>query len=143
MAITRKLTAAGMLMGKLDHGADLLEALTAVAADNGVTLAAVNALGAVQKARIGFYNQQTREYQYEDLDTTLEIAALVGNISLRDGKPILHAHVALSDEKGNGFGGHLAPGTIVFACEYTMQVFDGKPLERGYDETTGLPHWEE
>jgi len=33
-------------------------------------------------------------------------------------------------------------GTIVFACEFIIEAFDGPPLERGFDETTGLPLWD-
>ncbi len=36
-------------------------------------------------------------------------------------------------------GGHLAPGTTVFAAEYVIQAFDGPEFCRGFDEMTGLP----
>ena len=35
----------------------------------------------------------------------------------------------------------LAPGTIVFACEFILETFDGPILERDLDETTGLYLW--
>ena len=38
-------------------------------------------------------------------------------------------------------GGHLAPGTIVFACELIIEAFDGQELNRGMDRETGLPLW--
>ncbi|MHC4252147.1 MAG: PPC domain-containing DNA-binding protein, partial [Planctomycetota bacterium] len=110
------------IMGRLGHGKDLLEELTAVAAAEGVTLGRVEALGAVKRARVGFYNQEEREYEFHELDEPLEIASLIGNISLKDGKPMVHAHVTLSDREGKAYGGHLAPGTIVFACEFVIQV---------------------
>jgi predicted DNA-binding protein with PD1-like motif len=72
----------------------------------------------------------------------LEITSLTGNVSIKDGKPLVHVHVTLADKKGNAFGGHLAEGTIVFACEVCIQVFQGEPLKRGFDKTTGLPLWE-
>ena len=50
--------------------------------------------------------------------------------------------VPLADDAGCAFGGHLAPGTIVFACEFCVHVLDGPDLCRGVDDETGLPLWE-
>lgn len=130
------------LIGKLGHGDDLLAALGAVAGDEGVRLGTVTALGAVKKARLGYYDQGTRTYEYFALERALEITALVGNVSLKEGAPIVHAHVTLADAEGRAFGGHLAPGTEVFACEFVMRVLEGPELTRGHDEQTGLPLWE-
>jgi len=66
---------------------------------------------------------------------------LVGNISLKDGRPFLHAHVTLADKEGHAFGGHLAPGTIVFVCELVVQALEGPEFTRELDQETGLPLW--
>jgi hypothetical protein len=95
----------------------------------------------VKKARLGYYNQKEREYHFYELDQTLEITNLVGNVSIKDGVPIVHAHVTFSDKDGHAYGGHLAPGTIVFACEIVIQVLDGPKFERVFDQETGLPLW--
>jgi len=141
MAIVKKVKPREVFMGKLSHGGDLLEEITDICRKKGIQLGRVEALGAVQKARIGFYNQQTHQYQFLALDKPLEITKLVGNVSLKDGKPFVHAHVTLADETGNAYGGHLAPGTLVFACEVILEAFDGPTLDRGLDEVTGLPLW--
>jgi hypothetical protein len=130
------------IMGKLGHGKDLLEELTAVATAEGITLGRVEALGALKRARLGFYDQEEREYEFHEIDETLELTNLVGNISLKDGAPIVHAHVTLSDREGRAFGGHLAPGSIIFACEFVMQSLEGPTLTRARDDVTGLPLWE-
>lgn len=103
----------------------------------------IEGIGAVQKARVGYYNQVSREYQFIEYDQPLEITKLSGNVSTRDDVPFVHAHVTLADEKGNAFGGHLAPGTILFACEVIVESFEGPALERSHDATTGLPLWKE
>ena len=130
-----------IIMGKLGYGCDLLEELTNVATERGVRLGRIEAMGAVKKARIGFYNQESRTYQFHDFDHPLEITKLAGNISLKDGKPFVHAHITLSDESGKCYGGHLVPGTVVFACEFILEAFDGPDFNRRYDEETGLPLW--
>lgn len=128
-------------MGKLSYGSDLLEELTGICKKENITLGRVEALGAVQKARLAYYDQDNKEYQFFTLDKHLEILKLIGNISLKDGEPIVHAHVTLADNEGKAFGGHLAQGTVIFACEVIVEVFEGEKLERGLDEETGLPLW--
>lgn len=71
----------------------------------------------------------------------MEILSCVGNVSLKVGKPSVHVHIALADEKGKAFGGHLMPGTTVFACEAFIEEMQGKPLDRRLDEKTGLALW--
>ena len=141
MAIYREVRDARRIMGKCDHEGDLLAELTGVCKDNGVRLGRVEALGAVRKARVGYYHQDRKEYEFHTFDQSMEILALVGNISIKDGEPMVHAHVTLSDAAGRAFGGHLASGTIVFACEFVIEAFDGPEFHRAPDEPTGLPLW--
>jgi predicted DNA-binding protein with PD1-like motif len=141
MAIVKKAKSRGIFIGKLSHGSDLLEEITDICRKENIRLGRIEALGAVQRARLGFYDQQTHEYHFHVIDQPLEITKLVGNVSLKDGNPFVHAHITLTDKTGNALGGHLAPGTLVFACEIILEAFDGPILERGFDGVTGLPLW--
>lgn len=141
MAIVKKVKARQIFMGKLGYGADLLEELTDICKKENIKLGRVEALGAVQKARVGFYDQKTHQYSFLNLDQPMEITNLVGNISIKDGIPFVHAHITLSDKNGNAHGGHLTSGTVVFAGEFVMEAFDGPAMERGMDEVTGLALW--
>ena len=130
------------IMGRLAKGEDLLAALSKVAREHGITLGEVQAIGAVSQARVGFYHQEERQYYFLDLARPLEIASLIGNISVKDGEPMVHAHVTLSDGDGRAFGGHLAEGTLVFACEFALQEYQSAtPLVRRMDDPTGLFLW--
>jgi predicted DNA-binding protein with PD1-like motif len=130
------------IMGRLAKGDDLLAALEKLAREHHITLGEVTAIGAVSQARIGYYNQEERTYYFLDFDRHLEILALVGNISLKDGQPMVHAHVTLGDSEGRAFGGHLATGTLVFACEFAIQEHVSEiTLARQMDEPTGLLLW--
>jgi predicted DNA-binding protein with PD1-like motif len=139
--IMRDVKPAELFMGKLKHGGDVLEEITDVCIRHNVRLGKIEAFGAVQKARLAFYNQESHEYHSFTLDQPLEITKLIGNVSIKDDKPFVHAHLTLADKKGNCYGGHLVPGTIVFACEFILQAFDGPLFERTYDEQTGLYLW--
>jgi predicted DNA-binding protein with PD1-like motif len=142
MAKMNKAERGGIYVGKLDHGTDLLEEITAICRENNIHLGKIQAIGAVQKARLAYYDQKNQVYEFYELDEHLEILNLTGNISLRNGQPMVHAHITLSNEKGEALGGHLAPGTLVFACECIIEAFQGLEYSRGHDETTGLPLWE-
>lgn len=137
-----KVKTAGVLMGRLALGADLLEELTARCREHGIRLGRIAGIGAVTKARLSFYGQAEREYHPIELDGPLEILCLEGNVSLKDGEPFVHAHLTLSDGTGRTFGGHLARGTEVFACECVIEAYDGALLERRLDDATGLPLWD-
>lgn len=130
------------IMGRLAKGDDLLGALTNICQELGITLGEVKAIGAVSRARIGYYHQNARQYEWLDLDRHMEVLALEGNISLKDGQPFVHAHVILADGDGRACGGHLAEGTVVFALEFVIQELKSdRLLNRQMDGETGLFLW--
>ena len=141
--IKREFEAQGVFMWRLPHGADLFDSLTDFAEKEDITMGTVSAIGAVSEAVFGFYDQTKKQYGDIHIDEPLEILSCIGNISLRDGKPAVHAHIELSYEDGKTVGGHLMPGTVVFASEATIFKLEGKPLHRGHDDVTGLPLWRE
>ena len=130
------------VIGSVSSGSDLYEGITDLARKNGILTGRVTGLGAVRNARLAYYDQKSMQYSDIRVDKPMEIVSLYGNISLKEGTPFLHIHVFLSDERGNGKGGHLLPGgTPVFACELTIEEYDGPPLVREKDPTTGLYLW--
>jgi uncharacterized protein len=141
MTMVKRVELQERLVARLSKDSDLLEEITAVCRDHGIRLGRIEALGAVQKARLAFYDQQTHEYKPVSIDEPLEITKLTGNVSLKDKEPFVHAHVTLADRTGKAYGGHLASGTVVFACECVIEAFGGVVLERELDEPTGLFLW--
>jgi hypothetical protein len=127
---------------KISYGEDLAEKISAFCSDQGIKSAYVSAIGALKRASIGYYDQKERKYVGKMIEKPLEIASFTGNVSLKDGKPFLHAHICLADEEGAVLGGHLNEGNIAFACECAIFCLKGKSLERKYDETTGLSLWD-
>lgn len=126
------------LIGRLRRGEDLLETLTELCTKHNIRSGWLSGLGAVERARIGYYDQEKREYAFLEIEDRLEITNLTGNISLKEGVPMVHAHITLADASGKVYGGHLAPGTVAFACELIIEVLQGTTLERKHDAETGL-----
>ena len=103
--------------------------------------AELRAIGALQEARLAFYDQHERAYEEFAVSEAVELLALVGNVSQRDGATAVHAHATLGRHDGSCLGGHVMPGCVIFACELVLQELVGESLERVYDEQTGLPLW--
>jgi hypothetical protein len=119
-----------VVVRRLVPGADLLEELSKLVKVEGIELGALSGIGALRKAAVGIFDLEKREYIVNEFDEEMEICALTGNVSLKEGEPFVHAHLALSDREGRGFGGHLMPGCEVFVAEVILWEFEGARLER-------------
>ena len=128
-------------MARLPGGSDLLEELTQLATELGMNAGTVQVIGAVSSLVLGYYHQDRREYETLELPGHWEIASGLGNVSIRDGVPFVHVHIVASGSDGRAVGGHLMPGTIVFAAEAYVRALDGEPPVRRPDEGTGLALW--
>jgi predicted DNA-binding protein with PD1-like motif len=129
------------VVARLPHGGDLLEEIAAVADGAGMQTAELRAIGALQSARLAFYDQSSHEYGEFAVDAPVELVGLLGTVSRRDGATAVHVHATLAGHDGSCVGGHVAPGCVIFACELVVQELVGEPLERQHDEVTGLPLW--
>jgi predicted DNA-binding protein with PD1-like motif len=138
---SREFTRGRRVVARLPHGGDLLAEIAAVADEHGMHMAELRGIGALQHARLSFYDQSTHQYEEFSVDEPLELVSLLGNVSRRDGATAVHAHATLAGNHGGCIGGHVAPGCALFACELVLQELLGEPLEREYDDQTGLPLW--
>ena len=129
------------LLVRLRHDADLVQSIAELARSKGIVTASFTAIGALKCAKLGYYDQSNHEYRELKVESPHEMASCVGNISLKDGEPFVHAHAVLADGAGNTKAGHLLEA-IVFAAEVHLRQLEGPRLERKYDEVTGLSLWE-
>jgi predicted DNA-binding protein with PD1-like motif len=67
----------------------------------------------------------------------VEVLSLVGDIALKDGQPMVHAHVVAGKSDGTAHGGHLIEGHVRPTLE-VMLVESPKFLQRTHDEESGL-----
>jgi len=131
-------------IGRFAYQTDLLGALTDHARTHRITLGTFQVIGAVTRATMGYYDQGNRRYvTCVDLEKKLEIVSCTGNISLSNGDVFVHAHITLADHAGATYGGHLMPGTVIFAAEYLIDELSGAALRREHDPQTGLCLWKD
>jgi uncharacterized protein len=123
---------------KLEQGDKLIQNLTRLAKNQNIPGAWISALGAASYIKLGFYDMQAKEYIWKEFDETLEITSLTGNISMKDGEPIVHVHGSFSDSQMQAFGGHVGELTVGATCEVFLHLWNSEALERSHDEQTGL-----
>jgi len=122
-------------------GEDLLQAIQHFCHHHQVRCGLINAIGGVERATFGIYDQKAKKYIKHNIEKELEILSFNGNISIFDDKPMVHAHVVFSDSEGKALGGHVMAGTRVFSCEVFMQELTGDLKVRKNDKVTQLPLW--
>jgi len=123
---------------RISENEDLLEALKKRAKKSMIKSGFFILIGSLKKAKLGFYKEG--KYQEISLEKPLEIASCMGNVSTReDGELIVHAHLVVSDENGNAYGGHLLPECKVAAtAEFILIEAKDVSLKRKFDGKTGL-----
>jgi predicted DNA-binding protein with PD1-like motif len=128
-------------VGRLANGSDLVGEIEHQCAEQGVLAAQVSVIGAVRRARFAYYEQAAQRYRELGSETHHEITGFVGNVSVRDGRPFLHAHATFADAEGATVGGHLLAGIEVFAAEVVIRELADVTLIRQHDAETGLALW--
>jgi len=128
-------------LGRLPGGKDLIQTLEEFCRQNTVQTAVFSVFGAASTITLGTFDQKQQVYITHSEAGYFEIVNCRGNISERNGKPFVYAHITLADENGHLTGGRLFSDTVIYSGEMVLQELNGKPLERDYDETTGMLAW--
>ncbi|MGD8866951.1 MAG: DUF296 domain-containing protein [Gemmatimonadales bacterium] len=111
----------------------------------GVTGGSFTAIGAMQHARIAFFDVEAKEYRDQDIDQQTEVLSLIGNVALHEGERIVHAHITLARSDYSVVGGHLRQGIVRPTLEVTLTVTAVRDeegdaaLRRKVDPQFGLP----
>ncbi|WEX73821.1 DNA-binding protein [Sinorhizobium numidicum] len=105
----------------LDPGEEAFTAISDFASANHISAASLIAIGAFEKAVVGWYDFDKRDYRRIPVEEQCEVLSLIGDIaSGEDGKASLHAHVVLGLSDGTTRGGHFLEGTVKPTLEVTL-----------------------
>jgi hypothetical protein len=142
---TAESTKTRTIVGRLERGDKLPDALLAVARAHGVKAGRLTAIGGVTNLKVTEYDIHENRYTppLERAGMT-EVLSLAGNLSLRDGAPFFHLHLCGSwQENGETriIAGHLVEAET-FVCEFHLVAYDDVALVRDLDPKTGLALWD-
>jgi predicted DNA-binding protein with PD1-like motif len=105
----------------LDPGEEAFAALTAFAFDQKAGSASLTAIGAFERATVGWFDPSAKTYRKIPIDEQCEVLSAIGDIALGDdGKPSLHVHAVLGLSDGTTRGGHLLEGIVRPTLEVTL-----------------------
>jgi predicted DNA-binding protein with PD1-like motif len=124
----------------LARGEDLLAGLGEAVAALGIEAATLQVIGGLESATLGYFDPGAGEYL--TLATGhVEIAAGLGNVSIRDGRPFIHLHLVVSEPDGGCRGGHAMDGCRAFVVEAYLRKLDGEAPVRQQVDGMSLKVW--
>ncbi len=121
----------------LKGGAKIPEDIVSIATREKDSTAKVEAIGGVDKLRLAYFNHKTKKYEEHDFEEFLEVTSLLGNLTLNDGKPFLHAHGTFGRRDLSVLGGHVVSAVVHPLLEVMITPTKNKAL-RKFDEELGL-----
>jgi predicted DNA-binding protein with PD1-like motif len=95
-----------------DPGDEAVAALTQFARAERLEASQVTAVGAFERATVGWFDREAREYRRIPVDEQCEVLSLIGDVAEGPDGPSLHAHVVLGLADGTTRGGHLIEGRV-------------------------------
>lgn len=120
-----------------DSGDDCMEGLQRFAVEHGLTAAKFTAIGAFSEARLAYFRVDRNEYMDIPVPEQVEVLSLIGDVALKDGEPVVHAHAVLGKCDGSTIGGHLLSATVRPTLEVVL-VESPRHLRKKVDQRTGL-----
>ncbi len=119
-----------------DKGDELVQSLTELVAAESIEGGIVRGLGGVTNVVLGFFDTEKKEYLRKEFAGFYELANLVGDISLVDGKPFCHLHAVISDAEMRAFAGHLFAAEVSVTGELILTP--GEKAPRQFNDEIGL-----
>jgi len=119
----------------LDPNEEAVEALTIFAGRNGIAGASLAAIGAFEKATVGWFDFQAKSYRKIPVLEQCEVVSAIGDIAVdEEDKPSLHIHAVLGLGDGSKRGGHLLQGFVRPTLEVTVLESPGHLRRRKRSE---------
>ncbi len=119
---------------RLFNGEEIIESVKEVCKKENVTSGRVQGIGAVQKAVLGYFDTEKKEYMH--FECKGELVSCMGNIAKKEDEIVVHAHAVIGDKDGECKGGHIVQAEASATVELFIDcVLD---LERTRDADTDL-----
>jgi len=97
----------------LDSGEEAFASLTKFANEAKLSAASLTAIGAFERATIGWFDLASKSYRKIEVNEQCEVLSASGDVALGDdGKASLHVHVVLGLSDGSTRGGHFLSAIV-------------------------------
>jgi len=115
--------------------------MTAFAQRERLVAAPFTAIGAIESGLFGWFDKQYKAYRNLPVNEQAEVASLVGDIGLVNGKPAVHIHAVVVPSDGTARGGHILHATVWPTLEVFLTAYP-TPLMKELDPATDLELFE-
>ena len=103
-----------------DPGDEAVAALTEFAIAEDLTAAQITAVGAFERATVGWFDRSARQFRRIPVDEPSEVLSLIGDVAEAQDGPGLNVHVVLGLSDGTTRGGHLLEGQVFPTLELVV-----------------------
>lgn len=122
---------------RLERGEEIVFVIKDFCLKQNIQNATLSGIGSVENPTLAHYKVDTQKYSEKELQGVFEVTALLGNVALFEGKPLLHPHITISDESMQAFAGHLVKGIVSATLEIFITVLPST-FEKKHNEQIGL-----
>jgi predicted DNA-binding protein with PD1-like motif len=119
-------------------GDEAMAALTSFAREHHLRATQFTAIGAFSRVVVAYFDWSTKAYRNIRVDEQVEVLSVVGDVTLDDDQPKVHAHVVLGKADATAHGGHLVEGHVRPTLEVVMTETPTY-LRRRFDPESGFP----
>src|SRR5215216_7928299 len=91
----------------LATGDEAMSAIASFAAERQLRATQFTAIGAFSRVVVAYFDWETKQYRHISIGEQVEVLSLLGDITLENRKPQVHAHVVISKADATAHGGHL------------------------------------
>ena len=102
-----------------------------------VTSAHFTAIGALNRATLGWFDPQRKMYKKIPIDGQHEVIGMSGDIALYQGKPVVHTHMVVGSPDGTTRAGHVLDAYVSPTLEVIVTV-DPVEMQKRFDPATDL-----
>ena len=121
-----------------ETGDELAEGLLRFAREQKLSAASFKAVGGFSSVRLGWFSWENKRYEPSvTLDEQVELLSLIGDVALKDGEPVVHAHAVIGKKDGTAHGGHLLKAQIRPTCEVVLTESPAH-LQKSIDPESGV-----
>lgn len=121
-----------------ETGDELAKGLREFAEQESLSAASFKAVGVLSSVRLGWLSWESKTYEPSvTLNEQVELLSLVGDVALKDGSPVVHAHAVIGKKDGTAHGGHLLEAYIRPTCEVVLTE-SPTPLQKFIDRESGV-----
>ena len=125
------------IVARIDRGEEILSQIKAISEKEGICLAQISAIGAIDRFIVGAFHPATKQYASKEFHGDYEIVSLSGTVNTMNGEFYCHCHLSAANASGAVVGGHLNEAHVSATCEMVLQVIDGV-VDRRFSEEIGL-----